>query len=357
MFAGASSALRNPARSSGIDVLRGVAVLAVVLYHFDLLPYGYLGVDLFFVLSGFLVSKPLIDGSTSAGRFVLSRGFKIWPSYYAFLGFGTLAAWLLFRHSQPAQIITLAHAPRYLFFYQNYRGTPHWAFDHVWSLCVEEHFYLLLPLVFLVARGRRRVLLVLLVTMAAGSSALRAVGHLIGKDYPAATHSCLDGLVFGVLVRLVVESAGRRRSAALKRSSNVAFVGVVILIGAVTLNALRVSPWFDAVAFHTVARISFAFILLNLHAWDLREWRLLRFVSYYSYNWYLWHPICVVAVRQYMHSLALALPLYVAASFALAVAFTTYVEEPCLRLRSRIMGRRLVVDPADPLRHAVSAAH
>ena len=83
--------LQDPARNSCVDVFRALAIMAVVLFHFEgLLPYGNIGVDLFFVISGLLVGGLLIRQLHTGTRirffkFFLQRGFKIWPSYYAFL--------------------------------------------------------------------------------------------------------------------------------------------------------------------------------------------------------------------------------------------------------------------------------
>lgn len=93
-------------RVSSIDIFRAVAILSVVIYHFnETIHMGYLGVDLFFVISGFLIGRILIREYIQAGtvryfRFFLSRGFKIWPSYYVFLLFGNLMAYFLYKKNK-----------------------------------------------------------------------------------------------------------------------------------------------------------------------------------------------------------------------------------------------------------------
>jgi peptidoglycan/LPS O-acetylase OafA/YrhL len=144
-------------RVAALDVLRGIAVLSVLISHAKLqytsLPAAFSrslnavailfsGVDLFFVLSGFLVSGLLLreyqrHGSIHPWRFLVRRGLKIYPSFYAFL-LTSIAVSLAFRiwpHPTTSNIVSES------LFVQNY-GTPLWS--HTWSLAVEEHFYLCL---------------------------------------------------------------------------------------------------------------------------------------------------------------------------------------------------------------------
>lgn len=103
--------LNNPDRNSSVDFFRGIAIISVVIFHYNnLFPLGNLGVDLFFVISGLLVGG-LLNKSLKAEkrinffRFFLQRGFKIWPSYYAFILIGSLIAFLFYHKTDPGQII------------------------------------------------------------------------------------------------------------------------------------------------------------------------------------------------------------------------------------------------------------
>ena len=130
-------------RSHTLDILRGVAVLLVFTRHVNGLPFsslGWIGVDLFFVLSGFLVSGLLFQeyielGVVRPGTFLLRRAFKIYPQFYVFLA-ATVAALLA-----TGQSFAITNFFAEAAFFQNY----HQGFwTHTWSLAVEEHFYLLL---------------------------------------------------------------------------------------------------------------------------------------------------------------------------------------------------------------------
>jgi peptidoglycan/LPS O-acetylase OafA/YrhL len=134
-------------RSSALDVLRAVAVILVFSAHSGILPIlshiGWMGVDLFFVLSGFLVSGLLFreyreSQQVRAGRFLARRGFKIYPQFYALTAVTiTVAAW----RGIPVSWRVIAADVTFL---QSYLP-GFWG--HTWSLAVEEHFYLLLAVV------------------------------------------------------------------------------------------------------------------------------------------------------------------------------------------------------------------
>lgn len=155
-----------------LDVLRGIAILLVLGAHTPFrLPHetllyplfsvwkriGWVGVDLFFVLSGFLIGGLLFaehrrtGGSIAIGRFMLRRAFKIWPAYLVFLAATFLwdvAAGTAGSLADNARASAAAIWP-YLLHVQNYYGPLVERIGHAWSLAVEEHFYLLLPLLLL----------------------------------------------------------------------------------------------------------------------------------------------------------------------------------------------------------------
>jgi peptidoglycan/LPS O-acetylase OafA/YrhL len=168
-------------RAPGLDLLRAVAIIWVMLYHLDgprlpaVLPdfvqYGWMGVDLFFVLSGYLIGWQLLKPFTCGqqplwGQFLLRRAFRVLPAYLAVLAlYVTVSA---VREREGIQPLW-----RFLTFTLNL--FPHWsdntAYSHAWSLCVEEHFYLFLsPVVWLLARkpGIGKVALVAAGVLAGG---------------------------------------------------------------------------------------------------------------------------------------------------------------------------------------------
>lgn len=154
------------ARSNGLDTLRAIAILLVFLNHEAFRSHsstllvvqavGWIGVDLFFVMSGYLIANQVLAGVTrgeelSLAAFYARRAFRTWPAYWV-----VLACYFLF----PSWMGGNTPPPlwRFVTFTQNFNLPTGTAFSHAWSLCVEEQFYLVLPLTVLVGLmfGRRR---------------------------------------------------------------------------------------------------------------------------------------------------------------------------------------------------------
>lgn len=180
-------------RLQGLDTLRALAIALVLLYHYRVFVdrkfelgwpglVGWVGVDLFFVLSGYLIGQQLLKGDwrqISLAGFWARRGLRTWPLFWIVLA----AYWLwpggLGGREPPALW-------RFLSFTQNLGLMPGTAFSHAWSLCVEEQFYLLLPLALLaLARlgGGRRAAWTLLVGLSLLALALRTwICWRFGRD-------------------------------------------------------------------------------------------------------------------------------------------------------------------------------
>lgn len=171
-------------RLGGLDTLRALAIALVLLYHYRVFVdrsfefgwparVGWAGVDLFFVLSGYLIGQQLLKGdwrAISLKGFWARRGLRTWPLFWIVLIAYFCWPGGLGGREPPALW-------RFLSFTQNLGLQPGTAFSHAWSLCVEEQFYLLLPLGLLaLARlgGGRRAAWVLLVGLSLLALALRA---------------------------------------------------------------------------------------------------------------------------------------------------------------------------------------
>src|SRR5713226_5982866 len=187
-------------RNPPLDVLRGIAVLLVIFSHYPVRKVvlsGWIGVDLFFVLSGFLISGLLFsdlasNGSIALRRFYIRRGLKIYPAFYFFLA----STSLLLPTTLPRKFLLSE-----VFFLQSY--VPH-IWQHTWSLAVEEHFYILLPVLLLVLNRWKRLhylptLSLLLVVVCFLGRVVTGIWSPAHREWmQSATHLRIDGLFAGV---------------------------------------------------------------------------------------------------------------------------------------------------------------
>lgn len=211
-----------------LDGIRGIAILIVMLFHqtilttdtmvdrivMRVLQFGWCGVDLFFVLSGFLITTILLDTKGShhyLRNFYARRVLRIFPLYYTLLiiCFGVLP---LFPHPKADKFARITGDEIWYFFYlQNYIIANHSEFRHgildvTWSLAIEEQFYLVWPLLVLILRPRS--IMWLCIAVLGGALALRIAAFEIGMSPVAvyvATPTRLDGLASGAFAALVVK--------------------------------------------------------------------------------------------------------------------------------------------------------
>ena len=205
-----------------LDAIRGLAVLLVLLHNTDIYPSlhlgfisanGWMGVDLFFVMSGFLITGILVDTKESKGyfkNFYARRCLRIWPLYYSALLFMFVIVPLL-RPSEAQTIFEARSSPwwSYPLFLQNFLvpipAAATGLLGVTWSLAVEEQFYLVWPLVvrFCGEAQLRKIAIAVICT----SPALRYYLSLHQVDIYSNTFCRLDGLMAGALLALVVRSS------------------------------------------------------------------------------------------------------------------------------------------------------
>jgi peptidoglycan/LPS O-acetylase OafA/YrhL len=338
--------MRNPA----IDVLRALAVLLVLGRHAHW-PTGssgeiwqcggWIGVDLFFVLSGFLVSGLLFRELAATGdidwrRFFIRRGFKIYPAFYCLLAFT-----LVFNALTGAAPFTWRQTLSESLFVQNY-GQPLWG--HTWSLAVEEHFYLLLPGLILVCNKWRmaslpRLILVLsLVILALRIMTARVEYAPQLHLFP--THLRLDSLLFGVLLSYYYHRDPARFSSFARRYRLGLLAGATALALPPFIWPLESTPLLYTVGLTGLYLAGGAFLSVVVScgwpSWLLRD--RLAWVGSYSYSIYLWHA----AVLEWIFpasSLA-AIGCYMFASVAIGIAMSKLIEMPMLRLRDTLFAAR-----------------
>jgi len=375
------------ARVRQLDVLRGVAVILVLGRHMQLPPaeaapliraaaaiwhqVGWIAIDLFFVLSGFLISGLLFTEyqkhhALRIGRFLLRRGFKIYPAFYVMLA-ATVAVTAYHSQLPSGFLLRVLTEAVYL---QNYLP-PVWG--PTWSLAVEEHFYLLLAVAFfvMVRRGsrddpfRRLVYVVGAVAVLALSLRIYTVATYPYSDrrnfFP--THLRLDAIAWGVLLGYWYHFRRAQLLSFLERHRALIAVVSAVLIAPPFIWKLGESR-FLATAGLTFLDWGFAGILLLSLTQPLRVspglhrllgaslGRGLAALGFDSYSIYLWHmPVMswlmeslrrhgVFAFGPATLAWALDLAVYVGVSIALGIVMARAVEGPSLKLRDRLLPSR-----------------
>ena len=360
-------------RLKELDVLRAIAVLLVLCSHvpsFDWLQRsGWIGVDLFFVLSGFLVSGLLYSeykkhGTLSPKRFLVRRGLKIYPAFYAFV-IGSVLLMLATRMAIPSDLL-LAE----IFFVQNYYGG---LWGHTGSLCIEEHFYLLLTAgLYLLWRrpGIRATpfdaIPKMTLLVAVGVLAARILTFLLVVPYNfqthfKPTHLRIDSLLFGVCLAYFHHFHHEKFASFIRR-----YRLPIILFGLAAIAPAVVFPvdsMFMSTIGFTLLYLGFGCVLLfALYRSGSRAnsrifgapGNLLARVGAYSYSVYLWHLVVaslgLTLIRraytyasatlsqgmlpQQLHPLV-EFAAYVVASVAVGIVTAKLVEVPVLTLRDR----------------------
>ena len=320
---------------------------------------GWAGVDLFFVLSGFLVSGLLFRehqryGDVHAGRFLIRRGFKIYPPFYALVIAGLVLTTQIDVHP------TLGSLLREVTFTQNY-GTG--LYGHTWSLAVEEHFYLLLVIAALVAR---RYFTITRRFVAVGIGAVLAaclLGRVLTtatldpnedwwKPVWAPTHLRIDSLLIGVGLAYLLHY---HRDAVVARYHRYRYglLAAAVMVLSLLVRVHQQSRWMGTVG---VTMIGFAFGIVLLavllsgleHGPFGRVVRVLAFVGPYSYSVYLWHmAVQHVVINNLLpgRNPKLVLIAELVLSFALGIITAKLIEMPMLRLRDRLFpSRSMAVD-------------
>jgi peptidoglycan/LPS O-acetylase OafA/YrhL len=302
----------------------------VIAYHYVPTPVsrgGWVGVDIFFVLSGFLISGLLFDdiqktGSISAGRFLVRRGFKIYPAFYFFL----LLGWVI-----DPQRFTHAYAPEFLLV-QNYLPR---VWGHTWSLAVEEHFYVFLPFVlWLMARfNRLRTIPAIAGVLLILCLVLRVIVVRHDPDFHSATyptHLRIDGLFLGVALSYIF----RFRSEVWNSIDRwwLLPVGVVMLLPSMILDR------------NNAFVLTFGLTLNAVGAGCLLVWAINRKwlrannieqIGRHSYSIYLWQPIAIAFCSSKNLSLQnMAFCMF--ACVVVGITMATMVEIPSLALRDKL---------------------
>ena len=357
-------------RAIGPDILRGLAILLVMSWHMPwteyppvfqaIKSYGWLGVDIFFVLSGYLIGtellKPVQAGSAPDLRvFYIKRAFRILPVFWLLL-----AVYALFPYLREREMMSPLW--RYLTFTLNFGLDAHTfgTMTHAWSLCVEEHFYLVLPAIVLVLRRFRTPwpAIVAAVVVLVGGVVLRHIlwttwhgstpddGNAFFRSFYYPSYTRLDGLLMGVCmaaVRLFYRAWWDRFARPFVTLPLAAIaLGVAGYMNAV--NGVQLGAT-GSMIFYPLFSLGVALLLAGLletegHIQPAR-WSGIGWVAAISYSLYLSHKIV-------LHLDDLLLPadwmtgwskviIYYASSIAVASVLYLVVERTFMRLRDVVL--------------------
>ena len=326
-----------------LDGLRFFAFLAVFLYHAnqESVPWGWAGVQFFFALSGFLITRILIQSesgvlSADLRRFYYRRTLRIFPLYYAMI--------VLVASTQ--QLNGTIWYVTYLYNIRAYfdRSLNN-MLGHFWTLCVEEHFYLLFPLALLFTPARRRVALV--IALLAGSKAFQVYAHanLFMPSARILLPYCGEDLLWGCLAGLV----DLRSPSARRLGTPCLFAGVAFLYLAWNLHKHHTAWPVDFRELLSVSLFGIGSALVVFGAWRTTDrwiigplsWAPLAYLGRISYGLYAIHypvlngrwldqiPYAFLIPRPY-GDLALTI--------GMAAASWRFFEGPINRLKDRAPG-------------------
>jgi peptidoglycan/LPS O-acetylase OafA/YrhL len=372
-------------RNKRLDILRCIAVVTVILHHSGDSSFftriGWTGVDLFFVLSGFLISGLLFveykkKHAIDLKRFFLRRGLKIYPAFYMFLLLtGVTAELYLHAHST---------IPRYLhdiFFIMNYQDG---VWDHTWTLAVEEHFYIFLPIfLFILARFSSdrqdpfRLIPWAAAAIASLCPAFRAASVYVGTpnfNTPyVASHDRMDSLFCGVLIGYLYHFRSGIFEQLMNSTRNRIVIAAVSLVLISFAYLYGRDSRFFATFGYSLVYIGFGgVLLLSLYTRGILSGKLAQFtelvgntaayVGVYSYSIYLWHgPTGAWLPSLFRRMLGHPtgpygrFAVYFVGSLVVGIVMSKLVEYPILRLRDRLLPTSGIVPVAEQVGFPIHA--
>jgi peptidoglycan/LPS O-acetylase OafA/YrhL len=353
-------------RLPGLDVLRALAIVWVIFFHAGTLSlgspwpavtsFGWMGVDLFFVLSGFLIGRQWLT-SQNFGDFYLRRALRILPAYLVVVAiYFAVPATRERAQIQPLwQFLTFTENLFIDFFHGK-------TFSHVWSLCVEEHFYFAFPVLAwaLLRRPSAGLTVGVFAAILIGGIALRAhawfevvapqaavegpgnMGQLFYEHLYYPTWTRLDGLLVGVGLAVLEARRPRAWEAAMRHPSTVLGAGLLFFLAAIALFQEQVSGP-AAIAGYPVLAIAMGCFVAFAASPAGRRVHIpgAAFVAAISYSLYLTHKMALFLLRTWAgdelgkHGV-LAIGAYSAITLLFGVALHLAVEKPFLALRARL---------------------
>lgn len=374
------SVIKRPARQGfyrpELDILRFFAFFAVFIYHTAYYPLDYFtqrhvplwmaqivvsvsragayGVDLFFVLSAYLITELLLrekeaEGSLHVKSFYMRRILRIWPLYYSFVALAAIVPFL-----NPAGTFGWRYIVPFLLLAGNWStiafGPPQSAALPLWSVSVEEQFYLLWPPV--VARLSRRGIAVTAIGMIVAANAARIVvlmRHGGGWDVWVNTIARLDPMAAGILLAILLRGRTLGIAPVMRAAVIVGGIAAICLLGYFAAPWGYSLPWRGTlISYPVVAAASCAIVGAAIGVSFSSA--ALEYLGKISYGLYVYHTACIWLTDRFLHArnglLHMCLREIVALGLTIAVSAISYsiLEKPFLNLK-----RKFTLIPSRPV--------
>ena len=345
-----------------IDVLRAIACFLVIVAHSPIPKTangliqaigrgGWVGVDLFFVLSGFLVSGLLFHefketGTVRPFRFAARRALKIYPAFYAYLALTTVAIAILANDRSNIAPNKLASE---ILFVQNYFPS---VWGHTWSLAVEEHFYIGIILIVYIPIARMAAnpfayIPYGVIAICVGCLILRVVSGADLNGIPHTTHLRIDALAFGVLISYIWVFKNETFSFYCKNVGPLLFIlGSALLLPTFLLDSkVESGLWTYGLCLNYLGSGCILAFLVSRDFSGGIVFNAIAKVGTNSYSIYLWHAVIVNWIvprfSVSLHSISdhAAWVFAVIASTVLGIIAARVIEFPVLQIRDRWVPR------------------
>jgi peptidoglycan/LPS O-acetylase OafA/YrhL len=314
----------------------------VLAFHcrFPILPGGYVGVDVFFVLSGYLITTLLrreiaLTGNLALGRFYYNRALRLYPPLLLMLAVYFVLAPVVLPPHDVVWDITLASL--YLTDYAKVFWSMPEYLGHTWSLSVEEHFYLLWPLVILATRSlsdKRFLLLLIVLFCAATIWRMYQVSEV--EDW-SQIYCRFDTRLSGLIIGSAVAAVPKKFLENIAPNLGIAALTCLILAGMVLTWPAREYPYFGNVVLDITCAVLIATLTVaDTPAFRFLSWKPLVDLGILSYGIYLWHYPIARIFRDEMPPAAAFLVVAVFSYLAAKLSFA-FVERPLKDIRRRTL--------------------
>lgn len=347
-------------RNKTIDFYRGIAVILTILRHSELSDQcilkqiGWIGVDLFFVLSGFLVSGLIFDEYKKSGKFngslfLIRRGFKIYPAFWILILFSIILNRFIYIDINHKKILGE------LFFIQNYYQS---IWTHTWSLAVEEHFYFLIVFIFLIIikffKNIDKPIFYLSILIIIYGFGVKLLMYFINNHYTHQTHLFpthlrIDSLMIGLLIAYLYRFNINAINYMLSKKI-IIYIIIIVGIALPFFWSLESYPQSLYMSSFGLSILSCSFGLLLIYSLEYKNYTQLLSsvigvktfdfvvkIGFYSYSIYLWHLFVKIIFYKFnpISNIYISTILYIIISVLFGILLGKIIEIPFLKLREK----------------------